>query len=149
MDLPAPPGNASHAQWYFTGETRCFLRWDFSRWPDLHTTVRGKIAPGEQWPPNGITAPILKVFNVVGIKLLLQKLFYGNPKNCTCNVTCGNKESKLMLWDLINKLCHTFIRNCSIVTSQNTTALLGKYLFPPTSEFLNSPEEGKTFLHHF
>ena len=29
IDLPAPPEVASHAQWYFTGETRCFLRWEF------------------------------------------------------------------------------------------------------------------------
>jgi hypothetical protein len=54
-----------------------------------------------------------------------------------------------MLWDLINKLCHIFIRNCSIVTTKNTTPLLGKYLFPPTSEFLNSPEEGKRFWDIF
>jgi len=44
--LPAPPGDASHAQWYFTGETRCFLRWELPRWSDLPSTVRGKMLLG-------------------------------------------------------------------------------------------------------
>jgi hypothetical protein len=46
VDLPTPPGDASNAQRYFRGETRCFLRWEFSRFSDLHFSDRGRILLG-------------------------------------------------------------------------------------------------------
>ena len=52
------------------------------RWSDLHTTGTGKLLLGRSARRMASQPQFLNVFDVVGIKLLFQKLFCGNPNNC-------------------------------------------------------------------